>query len=242
MVALIRTLTVTIVLAGVVLWVFWRLSSDQQQRSIDELNALNRQLQSQLAQRDAMVQRLSTTRRIAHVEILGQEVGNASTGNRVTSTELLFIELDERGSELARQRFAIPGDVLFIDALTVKFDHEQVAAGHPLHGRSLVLLRRVYSERMAPADGFVIDTPGAIPPGYASTDAGRYEQRIWASFWDIAADAALARALGVRVAQGEVVYKPVRPGQHYELVVDAAGGISLTPLDDNRPQLSRAGN
>jgi hypothetical protein len=36
--------------------------------------------------------------------------------------------------------------------------------------------------------------------------------------------------MGVRVAQGEAVYKPLRPDQVYELTVDAAGGMSLLPL------------
>ncbi len=42
----------------------------------------------------------------------------------------------------------------------------------------------------------------------------------------------LVAAVGIRVAQGEAVYKPVRPGRTYELIVDAAGGMSLLPLPD----------
>ena len=34
----------------------------------------------------------------------------------------------------------------------------------------------------------------------------------------------------MRVAQGEAVYKPVRIGQSFELIVDAAGGMNLVPL------------
>jgi hypothetical protein len=124
----------------------------------------------------------------------------------------------------------IPGGVLFIDAWTVKFSQEDVAAGHPLHGRTLVLLRRIYSDRMPPRDGIAIDTPGAVPAGYAASEMGKFEMGVWEQFWDIAADAALAERIGVRVAQGEVVYKPVRAGQRYELVVDAAGGMNLTPV------------
>ncbi len=237
MAALVRTLITTTVLAGVVLLIFWRVSIDHRQRSIDELTQLNEQLQTQLEMRQQMVQRLSTTRRIGRVEILDQRTNNGE----VLETDVLLIELDERGRELARQTFTVPGDVLFLDALTVKFDHEYVAEGHPLYGRSLVLLRRVYSERMAPADGFAIDTPGATPPAYAGSEMGLYEQRIWDSFWKIATDAKTARSMGVRVAQGEAVYKPVERGQAYDLLVDAAGGISLTPADpSDHVHISRA--
>ncbi len=33
----------------------------------------------------------------------------------------------------------------------------------------------------------------------------------------------------MRVAQGEAVYKRVRPGETYELLVEAAGGMTLVP-------------
>ena len=57
-----------------------------------------------------------------------------------------------------------------------------------------------------------------------------FEKRLWEHFWQIATDAKLAKAMGVRVAQGEAVYKPVRKGQVFELIVDAVGGMSLAPL------------
>jgi hypothetical protein len=148
----------------------------------------------------------------------------------VKQTRLMFIELNENGAELAHQEFTIPGDVLYIDGWTIKFDPERVAEGNPLMGHTLVLLRRIYSDQLAPKDGFAIDTPGAIPPGYAATDAGRFEKQLWENFWKIATDADMARSMGVRVAQGEAVYKPVHAGQTFELIADAAGGLSLMPL------------
>jgi len=102
-----------------------------------------------------------------------------------------------------------------------------------MRGRTLVLLRRIYSDRLAPRDGVPIDTPGAVPAGYAATEVARFEQILWDRFWEIADDPVLAMEMGVRVAQGEVVYKPVRAGRRYELVVDAAGGINLTPLHES---------
>ncbi len=56
------------------------------------------------------------------------------------------------------------------------------------------------------------------------------QQRLWAHFWQIATDADLAESMGVRVAQGEAVYKPVRTWQAFELIVDAVGGMNLVPL------------
>ena len=212
---------------GALLLGFWKITVDDRDQAIAELEALTQDMRERLEAREAMIERLSRSLRVAHVEIVEQSAG---VDGEVLETSFLFIELDDDGSELARQRFTIPGNVLFIDAWTVKFAPERVAIGHPLFGHSLVLLRRVYSDRMTPSDGFPIDTPGAIPPGYAAGDLGRFEQRLWEHFWEIATNAALAQAMGVRVAQGEAVYKPVSLGQQFEVVVDATGGMSLTPV------------
>jgi hypothetical protein len=238
--AVIRTTLVTVVLAGLVLLGYREIRSSRLESAMAELEALNQEMSDRLAAHKAMLDRLSRSRRVAHVEVTDQ-TPDARGG--VASTSLAFIELDEQGAELERQEFTIPGNVLFVDAWTVKFDPRDVAIGHPLRGRSMVLLRRIYSDRMAPIDGFSIDTPGAIPPGYAATEMGRFERRIWEDFWLLAGDAELARARGVRVAQGEAVYKPVDAGRTYELLVDAAGGMNLTPLErssDDATQLTDA--
>jgi hypothetical protein len=223
-----RILALAGVIAAVLLVAFWRMTVDEQARTIAELRAMQAEMEARLAEREAMIDRLSRSRRIAHIEVIDQD-DNAAVGDGRTTVR--FIELDDQGAELARQIFTIPGHVLYVDAWTVKFRHADVASGHPLLGRSLVLLRKIYSERMPPREGLEIDTPGAVPPGYAASEAGRFEQRLWSQFWEIATDARLADQLGVRVAQGEVVYKPVAAGERYELTIDASGGMSLTPLE-----------
>lgn len=232
MAALIRGILVTLIAAGVILFIFTRLSMDQHQKALEEIEALNQQLEQRIAQREAMLERLGRSRRLAHLRVIEQTTDEAG---QPVDTTIEFIELNEDGRELARQRITVPGATIYVDAWTVKFDHELVAEGHPMHGRTLVLLRRVFSDALAPRDGIELDTPGAVPPGYTASDISRYEQGLWEQFWQIATDNSLARAMGVRVAQGEAVYKPVGKGDQYELIVDAAGGISLMPLDRVSP-------
>ena len=220
-------MVLAVVLSGIAVVGYWQYTANQQARTIAELKSLTAQLEAQVVARQAMIQRLSRSRRLAHLHI-GEQTTNAD--RTIASTAVEFIELDDAGAELARQSFIIPGDVLFVDAWTVKFDPERVAEGDPLMGKTLVLLRRIYSDRLPPKDGFLIDTPGAIPPGYVASDAGQFEKKLWEGFWSMATDAGVASEMGVRVAQGEAVYKPVRAGQTYELIADAVGGISLTPL------------
>lgn len=224
-----RTSFVCIALAILTFVGYRTITANRYDAAQAEIERLRAEMAQRVAERDAMIQRLSRTSRIAHILVTGQRMvgGDERT---VDETDLTLIELDDDGSELARQDFTIPGDVLFVDALTVKFGAEDVAQGDLLRGRSLVLLRRIYSENMRPRDGVPIDLPGAIPPGYAIGDIGTFEQRLWMSFWDIATDPELAAAMGVRVAQGEAVYKPVQVGERYELQADAIGGLSLLPL------------
>lgn len=225
--ALIRTGLVAAALAMLTYAAYHHFSQSNLRRTIQELEQLQKETQQKLAAREAMIDRLGRSRRVAHLQVVDQQRG---PGGEVAQTAFLFIELDEQGRELARKRYEVPGDVLFVDAWSIKFSHVDVAAGDPLRGRSLILLRRVYSDRMAPSEGYPIDLPGAVPPAYAAGEVAAFEKRLWEQFWKLATDPEAAAAAGVRVAQGEAVYKPLRPGATYELVVDAAGGMSLTPV------------
>ncbi|HBZ97770.1 MAG: hypothetical protein CMJ41_07230 [Phycisphaerae bacterium] len=221
-----RLIVMTVLLAAAVGGGIWWGFNDRQEAKIRDLEARNVDLADQLEKRSEMLQRLGRERRLGLVRVLEQpEVGGV-----VESTTFELIELDDDGSELARQSFSVPGDVVFIDAQTVRFRSDDVASGHPFRGRTLVLLRRVYSDRMPPVEGLPIDLPGAVPPGYASETVGRFERGIWEQFWGLARDPEAAESIGIRVAQGEAAYKPMQAGDVFELRVDALGGISLVPV------------
>jgi len=233
--SLVRILLLTIVFGGVVSLCIWYGILDRERALKAEVAMLEQKLEAEIEIRDAMIERLGRTSRVARIEILKQATNPAG---EVVETELRFIEVDEHGTELGRREFTIPGDVIFVDAWTVRFDHEQVAQGDPFAGRSLILLRRIYSDRMSPRDGLAIDTPGGIPDGYALSDEARFERTIWRSFWKLATDAGEARRWGVRVAQGEAVYKPVTQGQVFDLIAEASGGLTMIPLSEDDEKLA----
>ena len=204
----------------------WWVMTDWANRHIAALEAQQAQLEAEIVAFEAMVDRLGRARRLGQIEVLDQVRDDA--GN-VLNTSVKFVELDDDGRALAEQQLQLPGDVIHVDTLTIRFPADDVAAGHPLRGSTLVLLRRLYSDDLAPKDGVPIDTPGAVPPGYSAADgtSAAWERGMWASFWRLAADRAFAEAAGVRVAQGEVVYQRMRPGQVWQLDVDALGGVTL---------------
>ena len=226
--SIIRLLVTSALLIGVTTATWWTYKFQHDQREIKRLEALTSELEQRLRTRQDMIDRLTRTRRMAHIHI-GEQI--TTLDGSIVSTELTMVEFDDDGREIGRQDFQLPGGTMFVDAWTIKFSHDDVAHGNPLAGRTLVLLKRIYSDIMTPREGLPIDLPGAVPPGYASSELGQYERRLWECFWRVATDSQLAEAMGVRVAQGEVVYKPVLKGESYELVVDADGGMSLVPTD-----------
>ena len=225
--SLVRILLLTIVFGGVVSATIWYGILGRERAMRAKITMLEQRMEAEIETRDAMIERLGRTTRMARIEILDQKVNSR---DEVLSTDLRFIEVDEQGTELGRRNYTIPGDVLFVDAWTVRFDHEQVAQGDPFAGRSLILLRRIYSDQMSPLEGLPIDTPGGIPDGYALSDEARFERAVWSGFWKLATDAEEARKRGIRVAQGEAVYKPVRSGQMFDLIAEASGGLTMMPL------------
>ncbi|MDG2020336.1 MAG: hypothetical protein P8J59_00145 [Phycisphaerales bacterium] len=205
-------------------------TTNQENRLREEIAAIETRMAAEIAVRDAAIDRLGRDRRIARLEVLDQDQDQDGEGSW---TDLRFIELDDEGRELASREMRLPGDVIYVDAWTARFPSETVAsANDPFRDQTIVLLRRIYSDETPPRDGIPIDTPGGIPDGYAGSDQARFEQAIWSRFWTLASDPDAARRSGIRVAQGEAVYKPMRPGEAYELRVEAAGGITLVPIAD----------
>ena len=241
--SLMRILLLSIVFGSVVVAYLWYGLIDRERALSAQIQQLEAQMASEIEVRDQMIDRLERTRRMARLEVLEQSL---DTSGEVLETRVRLIELDDRGAELDRQEFTVPGAVLFVDAWTVRFDYERVAHADPFAGQTLVLLRRIYSDQIPPRDGLPIDTPGGIPAGYAVSEEARFERAVWRGFWNIATDADRARELGVRVAQGEAVYKPVRRGEVYDLVIEASGGMTLEPvistarLEGERPHLAEA--
>lgn len=218
---LVMVIVMGVVVLGSVTW--WASSKEAALRA--EVEQLEQQLEQAIAARRAAIDRLSRTQRLARIEVLDPPEGQTS------STRIRFIELSDDGRELAQREFVVPGHEVHFDAWTARFPTEQVVAGDPLRGQTIILFRRIYSDLMPPLEGLAIDTPGAVPDGYAGTDKARYEQAIWRNFWRIARSPSAASQHGVRVAQGEAVYKPMRPGEIYDLRVESHGGMTLIPVE-----------
>ena len=173
-----------------------------------------------------VIGRLETERRVAKIIVTDQP---ESAG--IQRTTLLFVEYVRDGiTPLPPKHFTIDGKRAHIDAMVIKFDGKFVEGNDPLRGHSLALFTRIFGETQNPANGFMIDEPGHIPAIYqpSSKDVSQFEENLWANFWKLADDPDYRASMGVRIAQGEGVWRDFDKGFLYKLTLESNGGLNIT--------------
>lgn len=204
-------------------------------REAERLAAQLRELEEQRQTLQRVVERLCAERRVADIYVLAQQ---RDAGGHVRSTDLRFVEISGNGELISDRWFTVPGETIYFDGLVIKFNDDRIQHGDELRGHSIVLFQRVFSAEQAPVSGYPLDQPGEVPVAYRLSSApNTFEQQLWTDFWALAKSPDDARQRGVRVAQGEAVYAPLRTGEHWQLSLEADGGLNLTlhapaPADD----------
>ncbi len=204
---------------------------------VRRLNAQVEKLEQEKADLLAFARRLSASRRVAQVEVLGQYV---DTRGDVVNL-LTWQEVDRDGLVAPPLQLMAVGNLVYFEGAVIKFAYEKVGQGDAQRGTSLVLFRRVFGDRQIPAHGTELDRappllrsadswPSAArntPSPHSAADSPDFAKRMWAMFWSLIEDAELARKYDVRVAQIEAPAVPLRSGEVWELTLDAAGGLNL---------------
>ncbi len=195
-----------------------------QHNSVEQQLAAERQRTEQLK---VIVARLSAEHRVADVVVTEQAV---MPGTGTLRTTILFVEYDRHGDALPARKFTFDGKMAHIDAMVVKFDGKFVQDNDPLRGHSIALFTRLYGDKQAPEAADPIDEPGIVPPVYRGADqkVSEFEMELWKNFWKLADDPAYREQMGVRVAQGEGVWRPFEPGFMYTLTLESNGGLNIT--------------
>jgi hypothetical protein len=180
-----------------------------------------RQRTSELRQ---IVQRLEAERRVADVIVTDQR-----TIGGTLRTSILFVEYARGGTSLPPRRFTVEGKTIHLDAMVIKFDGKFVEQNDPLRGHSIALFTRLYGEAQPPADGFAVDEPGQVPAFYQSSDPAlsQFQKTLWQNFWRLADDPSYRTSMGVRVAQGEGVWRPFEPERLYTISLESNGGLNI---------------
>ncbi len=198
----------------------------------NELVQTNKELNIENAQLELANRYLKTDYRTARIEVLEQN-HDPENPLKITETKIRFTEFNpETGSIAVRPvEFTVGGDMIYVDALIVKFSDIFVETGDALKNRSIVSFQRIFGENQAPSSGFRIDAEYQIPSIYQSGNknekASELEKQIWKNFWAISNDPERQKELGIRAIHGEAPAQRLEPGRIYYLELRANGGLSF---------------
>jgi hypothetical protein len=140
--------------------------------------------------------------------------------------------LDDKLNKILEKEYTIAGDIIHFDALIVKFGNKMVMDGRT---RALYLWRRVYGEKMTPADGYTIEEPGAEPQRYKDMlEALPIEQRqmFWSEIWELANDTEKLAEYDIDAIYGNAVYWKLREGLIYVFKINSSGQVYPETVPD----------
>lgn len=190
----------------------------QLKQEVDRLELERQQLLS-------YAQRLSAARRVAQVDVVRQRADRH--GQHIST--LLWQEIGPDGTLGKPIALEAVGELVYFEALVIKFAHNHVEEGDPQRGTSLAMFRRIFGDRQAPESVADLDR-AACPPVTDAGEPSSLQKELWERFWEMIDDPDLAARYGVRVAQCEAPAVPLQAGQIWEVSLDAAGGLNLKKI------------
>ncbi len=166
---------------------------------------------------------------IGYAKVLTQE----PNGGKILTT-LKFIETarDDKLKKVLEKEYTIEGDIVYFEALIVKFGDKMVMDGKT---KALYLWRRVYSDKMAPERGFAIEQPGAEPQRYSDLLRLlpiKQKHLFWTNIWDLANDPDKLKEHDIEAIYGNAVYSKLRKGLIYVFKISPAGQVYPEVIPD----------
>src|SRR4030042_877895 len=181
--------------------------------TIQELLAENKELKQALIN-------LSREDQSGYAKVIGQEMKD---GELFTTIRFVETARDNKLEKILEKEYTIAGDIVHFDALIVKFGSKMVMDGRT---RALYLWRRVYGEKMTPAEGFAIEEPGAEPQRYKDLLAAlpiEHRQMFWSEIWELANDTEKLAEYDIDAIYGNAGYWKLREGLIYVFKINSSG-------------------
>ncbi len=197
-------------------------------RDVEKLTATVAEQKQQIEKLDLALRLLKVRRRVAQLRVIDQ-IPDEEQGTVVSRVE--FAELNENGEPIGEpKRFSVTGETIYVDSWVVKFEDRFVESAAIDRNTSLVLFRRLFTDKQKPEEGFSLDPVGHRPAAYGDQrPMSDLEKQIWGEFWTIATDEQKAKQLGIRAAHGEAPSVPLKKGMVYRIELRAADGLSIRP-------------
>lgn len=194
---------------------------------IRELTARISELETERTALLLYAQQISAARRVAQVNVIEQDMDTPAG----PVTVLHWQQIRADGVLGPREVVTIQGTQAYFEAMVIKFEYDLIGKSKEGEVTNLALFRRAFGDNQAPSTGIPLDQTAPTLRG-EETEASRVEAALWKRFWDLVEDPKLAKEYGIRVAQCEAPSVPVKPGQVWEVSLDAAGGLNLKKIGD----------
>lgn len=159
---------------------------------------------------------------IGYAKVIAQEPND---GRLLTTIKFVETARDDKLKTILEKEYTIEGDVVYFDALIVKFGDKIVMDGNT---KALYLWRRIYGEKMAPEQGFVIEEPGAEPQRYSDlleVLPVKQKQLFWSNIWDLANNPDKLKKHDIEAIYGNAVYSRLRKGLIYVFKINPTGQV-----------------
>lgn len=181
------------------------------------------------------LQRVKTANKLLKVDIRKARLKILETGvDEETQEDFIkveFVELTPSGDSLCEPRtFTLQGTKVFVNGLVVKFEDQYVEQNEDFRNTSLFVFKQIYGNLDGPENGKSLDIANvANETAYGSgEERGKFEDEIWAEFWEIVNNPERRDSMGIRALHGQGVHlEQVVPGMSYIVQLRASDGISI---------------
>src|SRR4030043_1710410 len=140
----IKFLFFILIVIGLVVFAYLTRGVYYREITIHELLTENKQLKKAITN-------LTNEEQIGYARVISQDTKD---GKLFTTIRFVETARDDKLKKILEKEYTIEGDIVHFDALIVNFGNKMVTDGR---ARALYLWRRVYGEKMAPGEGFVIE-------------------------------------------------------------------------------------
>jgi hypothetical protein len=159
---------------------------------------------------------------IGYAKVVAQEPND---GRLLTTIKFVETARDDKLKTILEKEYTIEGDIVYFDALIVKFGDKIVMDGNK---KAIYLWRRIYGEKMAPEQGFAIEEPGTEPQRYSDlleVLPVKQKQLFWSNIWDLANDPDKLKEHDIEAIYGNAVYSKLRKGLIYVFKISPTGQV-----------------
>lgn len=184
------------------------------------------QRQARIRNLTMAVENLSASRKVASISVQAYRDG-------VSSLEVRIYDGAAGRQELSRQTFSLPGRDIHIDSAVLNVDFALIESGKK---QNIAIPWRLYSENLAQIDAVPLGTLGedGVPYAFNRSDeeiigmAADAYRSILLELFSLRSEDRLLRSDGiVRSLYGNALHRVMRPGETWDLYLEASGGLSL---------------